>query len=116
VALRDLELRGAGTILGTKQSGIIQSIGFNFYNNMLENAITAVQKGESIAEQIETPKPQRKLFTEIDLYFPPDYISDDEQRLTSIVDERIRKLTGYRNQDLELKDRFGTSSEKASVY
>jgi transcription-repair coupling factor (superfamily II helicase) len=44
VALRDLELRGAGTILGTKQSGIIQSIGFNFYNNMLENAIAAVQK------------------------------------------------------------------------
>lgn len=42
--MRDLELRGAGTILGTKQSGIIQSIGFNFYNNMLENAIAAVQK------------------------------------------------------------------------
>jgi transcription-repair coupling factor (superfamily II helicase) len=115
VALRDLELRGAGTILGTKQSGIIQSIGFNFYNNMLENAINAVQKGESIAQQLESPKPQRKLFTEIDLYFPPNYISDDEQRLTI-----YRRLSEFENlQDiedfeLELKDRFGPLPEKAS--
>lgn len=115
VALRDLELRGAGTILGTKQSGIIHSIGFNFYNNMLENAITAVQKGESIAEQIETPKPQRKLFTEIDLYFPPDYISDDEQRLT--IYRRLSELDSLQDiEDLEqeLKDRFGPLPEKAS--
>ncbi|MGC9362668.1 MAG: DEAD/DEAH box helicase, partial [Candidatus Syntrophosphaera sp.] len=63
VALRDLELRGAGTILGTKQSGIIQSIGFNYYNSLLERAITAVQDGKDVEDELETPQTRRKLTT-----------------------------------------------------
>jgi transcription-repair coupling factor (superfamily II helicase) len=115
VALRDLELRGAGTILGTKQSGIIQSIGFNYYNNLLERAITAVQEGKDVEDELETPQTRRKLTTEIDLYFPPEYINDDEQRL------RIyRRLAGFEELEEivdfedELADRFGPLPEKAS--
>ncbi|HOZ01981.1 MAG TPA: transcription-repair coupling factor, partial [Candidatus Syntrophosphaera sp.] len=115
VALRDLELRGAGTILGTKQSGIIQSIGFNYYNSLLESAITAVQEGKGISGELETPKTRRKLTTEIDLYFPPEYINDDEQRLT--IYRRLsacEELAGIEDLETELTDRFGALPEKAA--
>jgi transcription-repair coupling factor (superfamily II helicase) len=114
VALRDLELRGAGTILGTKQSGIIQSIGFNYYNSLLERAITAVEAGKSISRELDTPPTRRKLTTEIDLYFPPEYITDDEQRLSI-----YRRLSGFESFadiadfEAELLDRFGPLPEKA---
>jgi transcription-repair coupling factor (superfamily II helicase) len=115
VALRDLELRGAGTILGTKQSGIIQSIGFNYYNSLLERAITAVQSGTPVAPELDQPQTRRKLTTEIDLYFPPEYINDDEQRLSI-----YRRLSGFESLaeiddfEQELCDRFGSLPEKAS--
>lgn len=114
VALRDLELRGAGTILGTQQSGIIQSIGFNYYNSLLDRAITAVQNGTSIAAELDKPQTRRKLTTEIDLYFPPEYITDDEQRLAI-----YRRLSGFEDLadiadfEAELADRFGPLPEKA---
>lgn len=115
VALRDLELRGAGTILGTKQSGIIQNIGFNYYNKLLEEAIGAAQSGTGIIDAINNPQPRRKLRTEIDLYFPPEYITDDEQRLAT-----YRRLSSFQNLEeiedfeAELADRFGTLPEKAA--
>ncbi len=115
VALRDLELRGAGTILGTKQSGIIQNIGFNYYNKLLEEAIGAAQSGTGIIDAINNPQPKRKLTTEIDLYFPPEYITDDEQRLAI-----YRRLSGFEaleeieDFEAELTDRFGPLPEKAA--
>jgi transcription-repair coupling factor (superfamily II helicase) len=115
VALRDLELRGAGTILGTKQSGIIQSIGFNYYNKILGNAIDAVEKGDttSLYEE-ETPSTRQKVRTEIDLYFPPGYIDDDEERLR--IYRRLGELDKLEDIDefeAELTDRFGEIPEQA---
>jgi transcription-repair coupling factor (superfamily II helicase) len=116
VALRDLELRGAGTILGTKQSGLIQSIGFNYYNSLLERAITGVQKGEPLdLESTGTTRGGTRLLTEIDLYFPPEYIDNDQQRLNI-----YRRLSAFENVDqiddleTELTDRFGLLPEKAA--
>jgi len=115
VALRDLELRGAGTILGTKQSGIIQAIGFNYYNRILANAIQAVEKGETTnLFNDETPNTRRKVRTEIDLYFPPDYIDDDEERLR--IYKRLSELETLEdidNLEVELLDRFGKMPEPA---
>ena len=116
VALRDLELRGAGTILGTKQSGIIQAIGFNYYNSLLGRAIDAVQSGNPFdPERDESPQARRRLNTEIDLYFPPEYIDDDEQRLT--IYRRLSEFEEFEqieDFESELIDRFGTLPEKAS--
>lgn len=116
VALRDLELRGAGTILGTKQSGLIQSIGFNYYNSLLERAITGVQSGEPLdLDSAGTSRGGTKLLTEIDLYFPPDYIDNDEQRLNI-----YRRLSAFdtieaiNDLETELTDRFGPIPEKAA--
>ena len=115
VALRDLELRGAGTILGTKQSGIIQAIGFNYYNSLLGGAIAAAEKGEAFAPEDETPKSRRRLITEIDLYFPPSFIEDDEQRLA--IYRRLSEFDDFAqiaDFEDELRDRFGELPEKAA--
>ncbi len=115
VALRDLELRGAGTILGTKQSGIIQAIGFNYYNRILGNAIEAVESGDtsSLYEEI-SPAARQKVRTEIDLYFPPGFIDDDEERLR--IYRRLGELDKLEDIDefeVELLDRFGEIPEQA---
>jgi transcription-repair coupling factor (superfamily II helicase) len=115
-ALRDLELRGAGAILGTKQSGIIQSIGFNYYNSLLEKAISSGAGGRQVSLEEELQKsPGAKLKTEIDLYFPPEYIDNDEQRLG--IYRRLsafEKVEEIEEMERELIDRFGPMPEKAS--
>lgn len=115
VALRDLELRGAGAILGTQQSGIIQAIGFNYYNNLLEKAVSAGEMGKNVSLETEILKSSgTRMKTEIDIYFPPEYIDDDQQRLNI-----YRRLSSFENigqideMEQELTDRFGPLPEKA---
>ena len=115
VALRDLELRGAGTILGIKQSGVIQSIGFNYYNKLLGQAIEHAESGSTEPlRSAETVPLKPALKTEVDLYLPADYIDDDEERLR--IYRRISEAESYESLDdmeLELRDRFGKVPEKA---
>jgi transcription-repair coupling factor (superfamily II helicase) len=115
VALRDLELRGAGTILGTKQSGIIQAIGFNYYNRLLGRAIEAVENGDTSALYAEdSPATRQSIRTEVDLYFPPEYIDNDEERLR--IYRRlgeIQSLEDIEDFAQELRDRFGEIPENA---
>ncbi len=115
VALRDLELRGAGTILGTKQSGIIHAIGFNYYNRLLGKAIEAVESGNTESLYLEdSPATRQSIKTEVDLYFPPDYIDNDEERLR--VYRRLGEIHSLEDIDdfsTELEDRFGSIPENA---
>lgn len=115
IALRDLELRGAGTILGTKQSGIIQAIGFNYYNRLLGNAIKAVEEGKPISLfEDEVKLGNQSTRTELDLYLPLEYIASDEERLR--IYRRLGELTTIEELmdfEAELKDRFGELPENA---
>ncbi len=115
VALRDLEIRGAGTILGIKQSGVIQSIGFNYYNHLLDKAIESITKEQpELFSEDEQPDTRHKLRTEVDLYFPPDYISDDEERLR--IYRRLNEIEStleIAEFETELQDRFGKIPDKA---
>mgnify|MGYP001174294849 CR=1 FL=1 len=115
VALRDLELRGAGTILGTKQSGIIQAIGFNYYNRLLGHAIEAVESGDTSSLYADDdPSTRQSIRTEVDLYFPPEYIDNDEERLR--VYRRLSELENLADiEDFasELTDRFGEIPQNA---
>lgn len=115
VALRDLELRGAGTILGTKQSGIIQAIGFNYYNRILGRAIEAVESGDtSVLYAEDNPANRQSIKTEIDLYLPAEYIDNDEERLR--IYRRLGELntlTEVEEFEFELLDRFGPVPENA---
>lgn len=102
VAMKDLELRGTGNLLGDEQSGHIEGVGFDLYVRMVSEAIEDYkdpERAEPVAVTIDLP---------IEASIPVDYINSDKLRL-----EAYRKLAGARNEhDLtelrdELTDRYG---------
>ncbi len=117
IAMRDMELRGAGTLLGTKQSGLINTIGFNYYNRLLERAVESIQSDDmqNIWEE-EKPKKENLIRLESDNYLPEDYISDEKERL-----KIYKKMLSFQNEkefielENELIDRFGKIPETAAL-
>ena len=107
IASRDLEIRGAGALLGDSQSGDIQEIGFSLYNRILTKAIKSLKKGE--IPNVDKPLDS---VTEIDLneiaLIPENYINDINQRL--IMYKKIANSASKDHLDdiiLELTNRFG---------
>ena len=102
IAARDLEIRGAGNILGGEQSGQIAAVGFEMYTKLLEETVREM-KGERIEEEIET-----SMNLGVDIYIPREYIGEENLRMTfykkiaSASSEE--RLTDIRN---EMRDRFG---------
>jgi transcription-repair coupling factor (superfamily II helicase) len=102
LALHDLEIRGAGNLLGEQQSGQITAIGFELYTEMMEQAVREL-KGEAVAPEVE---PEIRLG--IPAYFPEDYIPDANQRL--FFYKRLASLRDPQEREElreEIKDRFG---------
>jgi transcription-repair coupling factor (superfamily II helicase) len=102
LAMRDLEIRGAGNLLGHVQSGHIAEVGFELYTSLLEKAIREL-RGEEVKERV-TPE----IHMPIEAFIPADYIANDNQRLiyykrlSALEDEQeIEEITA------ELQDRFG---------
>lgn len=107
VAMKDLELRGTGNLLGGEQSGHIEGVGFDLYVRMVSDAVEKYkepERKESVAVTIDLP---------IEASIPVDYIDSDKLRL-----EAYRKLAGARSEkDLtelreELTDRYGPLPEE----
>jgi transcription-repair coupling factor (superfamily II helicase) len=107
LATHDLEIRGAGELLGENQSGQISEVGFTLYSELLEKAVTALKQGK-------VPDPDAPLHTgiEIDLglpaLIPDDYVYDIHQRL--MLYKRISSASDQEALDdirVELIDRFG---------
>jgi len=115
LAMHDLEIRGAGEVLGESQSGQIQEVGFDLYTRMLERAVRALKKGKAI--DLDQPLDTG---TEIKLHapalLPQDYCSDVNQRLTLYKRlancETAEQLERMRE---ELIDRFGLPPEPAQA-
>ena len=112
LAVRDLELRGAGNLLGSQQSGHIAAVGFGLYCQLLKRTI-AMMKGEKVKEVIDV---------KLNLDFanprlPYEYIEEDVQRLSLMKrfaeaqDVRIVKALAA-----EMKDRFGPLPDEAKEY
>lgn len=102
VATYDLEIRGAGELLGTAQSGNIAEVGFDMYTQLLEEAVREI-KGERVEEEIE---PEINL--RISQYIPEDYVPDTRQRLN--LYKRFSSVSSeYDISALseELEDRYG---------
>jgi len=103
LALKDLEIRGAGNLLGTEQSGYIHAIGFDLYMEMLEKAVAELQ-GRRIEEELD---PSIRL--RVNAFIPEDYIEDVTLRLTLYRRIALLKTDGeVRAFESELRDRFGT--------
>jgi transcription-repair coupling factor (superfamily II helicase) len=107
IALSDLEIRGAGNILGGEQSGHMAAVGFDLYSRLLADAVEEVKARRERREPVVAPT-QAVLDLPIDAHLPDDYVSDEAQKL-----ELYRRLARARNgEDLaafrrEAVDRFG---------
>ena len=115
VAMKDLEIRGAGNVLGVEQSGHVAGVGFDLYVRLVGEAVEAYRAaadGQTVATP-EEPKEVR-IDLPVDAHLPPDYIASDRLRL-----EAYRRLAaaadddGVRAVDDELTDRYGPLPEAA---
>ncbi|HEX6818561.1 MAG TPA: transcription-repair coupling factor [Ktedonobacterales bacterium] len=109
IAMQDLEIRGAGNLLGAEQSGFMNSVGFDLYTRLLADAIALMQGEKSIV----APRPaQVTVELPVNAYIPDDYINDRTlklhfyQRLANMEQvEQVESIAA------ELTDRFGAHSE-----
>ncbi|HDR06922.1 MAG TPA: hypothetical protein ENN88_04740, partial [Candidatus Coatesbacteria bacterium] len=107
LALKDLELRGAGDVLGPQQSGFIEQVGFDLYVRMLREAVAQL-KGEEPEER----EPRTQVTGDFSAYLPDDYVGSPELKLR--LYRRLaecRSLAGARELAAEFADRFGPLPE-----
>lgn len=102
ISLHDMEIRGAGNLLGSKQSGQISTVGFELYSQLLEREVRRL-KGEKIKDEIEP-----EIQVNIAAYIPEEYIPEQTERLRF-----YKRLSGCKNEEemstiqAEMIDRFG---------
>jgi transcription-repair coupling factor (superfamily II helicase) len=102
LALRDLEIRGAGNLLGPQQHGFIQELGFDLYCRLLDEAVREL-KGEKIVK-----RPEVKLSFDLDLFIPEGYVPSPQHRVEiyqKIAD--AKSMEDLKEIEGELSDRFG---------
>jgi transcription-repair coupling factor (superfamily II helicase) len=104
IANYDLEIRGAGNLLGKEQSGNVNLIGFELYCDMLEDAVKQMKdKTTVVEEEIVT-----EMNLPLDAYIPDAYIEDSTQKLLTYKRlSKIRNESDLKDMEDELKDRFG---------
>jgi transcription-repair coupling factor len=103
IAMRDLEIRGAGDLLGVKQSGSIAAVGFEMYSEMLEDAVRRLKR---------QPREYRDELPEADLpvpaFLPDEYVASEPDRLSLYRKmANVRNLEEVEHLQAELRDRFG---------
>jgi len=102
IAALDLELRGAGNLLGGEQSGHIEAIGFELYTQMLERAVREM-KGEAAPDEAET-----QLNLGLNIRIPGDYVPEENQRLQMYKRvARVETESQLGDVGAELEDRYG---------
>ncbi len=102
IAMRDLEIRGAGNLLGVRQHGHMEAVGYDMYCKMLNDAVQSL-KGVRVAEDFTT-----QIDLDVDAFIPPSYIVNEVQKLD--IYKRIAGIENEKERDDmkdELLDRFG---------
>lgn len=123
IAMKDLEIRGAGDLLGAEQSGFINEMGFETYQKMMQEALEELKDDENFENLFENEEDRNKLFrstkevnidTDLELMLPDDYVSSTEERLSlyqKLADvQNAKELQQFEN---ELTDRFGKLPDEA---
>ena len=116
IAMRDLEIRGAGDLLGGEQSGFINDIGFETYQKILKEAVDELKTSEfkELFENEPPPQKEAQIDTDLELLFPDSYINNVRERmvcyqnLAEVKDEKALKT--YTEQ---IADRFGPLPESS---
>lgn len=102
IALRDLEIRGAGNILGAQQHGHITKVGYELYCKLLDEAVKTL-KGEKVEEDIET-----SINLPIEAFIPDDYIPESRQKISIYKKiSALKNVTDKQKLVDELQDRYG---------
>jgi transcription-repair coupling factor (superfamily II helicase) len=102
IAMRDLEIRGTGNILGREQHGHMEAIGYDLYIKLLEDTVREL-KGEPVAETVET-----SIELQINAYIPEAYISDENQKIEIYKKiAYIGSIEDLYDVEEEIEDRFG---------
>ena len=102
IAMRDLEIRGAGNLLGMKQHGHMEAVGYDMYCKMLGEAVKSLKGIETITDFVTT------VDLDVDAFIPPSYIVNEAQKLD--IYKRIAGIENTKERDEmkdELLDRFG---------
>jgi transcription-repair coupling factor (superfamily II helicase) len=111
LALKDLELRGAGNLLGAEQSGFAQAVGFDAYLRLLEDTVTALRAGED-GPAARQPIPEVSVTGAT--YIPDSFIPDEGQKLELYRRlSRASELEDLEGLTAELRDRFGPLPDEA---
>jgi len=116
ISMRDLEIRGAGNLLGTEQTGFINDVGFDLFIKLINEAVEELKYQEFKEVFKELPKPEEKTAPTIDAFFevgiPKDYMPEQSDRLnfyTALYS--VASLEELNDLKDEMKDRFGTLPE-----
>ncbi|MGI8498070.1 MAG: transcription-repair coupling factor [Gemmatimonadaceae bacterium] len=112
VALKDLELRGAGNLLGPEQSGFVQAVGFDLYLRMLDETVSRLMRGDGAPKFVPAD-----ISMDMPAYLPDDYIPIQEAKLD--VYRRLTRLTEPDEIEAlrsELRDRFGPLPPSADAF
>lgn len=114
IAMRDLEIRGAGNILGTRQHGFIAAVGFELYCRLLQEAVDELKDGPDGSGKPGTP--ETRLDIPLQAYIPTEYIADGSTRI-SIYQEMSSLKTTEELAETErgLSDRFGPMPESVKA-
>ena len=112
VALKDMELRGAGNLLGPEQSGYVHAVGFDLYLRLLDETVTRMLRGD------DAPAPPPADVTlDVSSYLPDDYIASQAVKLD--LYRRLGAARGVEGVDelrTEVRDRFGQLPDPAEAY
>jgi transcription-repair coupling factor (superfamily II helicase) len=116
IAMRDLEIRGAGNLLGHNQSGFINAVGYDLYQKILQETVENIQEEKLPEQYLQDRMPIVDASVDIDseMYFPDDYIPSPNEKV--IIYHRLLNLDNLHlidNLATELRDRFGPLPEPA---
>ena len=114
IAMRDLSIRGAGDILGSEQSGFIDTIGIDLYLKMLNEAVLKL-KGQELPEEDDIN--DNKPLIEIDTHISDSYIEDEDLKIE--IHKMINKVDSLEKMQsikTELEDRFGKITNDMEIY
>lgn len=112
IALKDLEMRGAGNLLGAEQSGFVHSVGFDMYLRMLQDTVNRVTNGDGGPRLLPTD-----VSLDVPAFLPDDYVEAPEAKLD--LYRRLTVLTDPDDIELlrrEVRDRFGPLPQPAAAF